>query len=474
MRKFTIYNLQFIIKIAFTALFLYIIHFTLYTPIASAASPTIIEMTAEGFKPDTVTIEQNSKVEFVNKDSQPHWPASNVHPTHEIYPEFDPKRPIDPGNSWSFEFSKVGSWQFHDHLFPHFRGQIVVKSDQGNPSTSLRTRVESGNAKNLWEKVKKFVESILSYLKPLKPVDLTNFTNKPPTEQFVILKELSKQKGADHSWDFVKQTYQNTGGSSGNVHDLAHLVGTLIFEQKGFSGLNICSPDFAYGCYHGFLDSAFAKNLDHLAQAHDACGKLGPVNSGPVASCIHGIGHGVASFYSLNLPKSLSTCQTLTTGAEFCFDGVIMEYVRSAPESSFKKDDPLYPCDDLEQKYGAIYSFACGRNLPVLLMNRLKMNFDQVAEVCTNASSTPVKQACVDSMGFSLASSGEVDGIISGCNRITQSELVFRCTKAAAGELVFQNVPSWRQKAPAVCQSLNEGSSECQTYVNQIIQDYHR
>jgi len=53
-------------------------------------------------------------------------PASDLHLTHGIYPEFDPQEPIDPKNSWSFQFLKFGKWKFHDHLNPYYRGIINV------------------------------------------------------------------------------------------------------------------------------------------------------------------------------------------------------------------------------------------------------------------------------------------------------------------------------------------------------------
>ena len=65
------------------------------------------------------TIEQGDIVEFKNESKdEDYWPASNIHPSHGIYPEFDPRVPIKPGESWSFKFDRVGSWRFHDHLHP--------------------------------------------------------------------------------------------------------------------------------------------------------------------------------------------------------------------------------------------------------------------------------------------------------------------------------------------------------------------
>jgi plastocyanin len=85
-----------------------------------------IEMNSSGFTPDKITIKRCVTVTFKNVGTEPHWPASNIHPTHLIYPEFDPKRGIPAGESWSFTFDKAGVWRMHDHLSPDLVGTVTV------------------------------------------------------------------------------------------------------------------------------------------------------------------------------------------------------------------------------------------------------------------------------------------------------------------------------------------------------------
>jgi hypothetical protein len=86
-----------------------------------------ISITSDGFVPHEVVIGKNQSIAFVNDDTVNHWPASDLHPTHELYPEFDPLKPVKPGEIWLFEFEKTGGWAMHDHLFPHRRGEITVE-----------------------------------------------------------------------------------------------------------------------------------------------------------------------------------------------------------------------------------------------------------------------------------------------------------------------------------------------------------
>lgn len=92
----------------------------------SAVATFTVLMKADVFEPETITTAKGATVEFKNMDSVARWPASNLHPTHTIYPQFDPRQPVDPGKSWQFTFDKVGSFKYHDHLIPSIRGTILV------------------------------------------------------------------------------------------------------------------------------------------------------------------------------------------------------------------------------------------------------------------------------------------------------------------------------------------------------------
>lgn len=85
-----------------------------------------ISMGDEGFFPAELKVRKGDKVIWVNKGAQSHWPASAVHPTHTLYPEFDAKQSIGPGASYAFVFDRVGSWNYHDHLNSGLTGVIVV------------------------------------------------------------------------------------------------------------------------------------------------------------------------------------------------------------------------------------------------------------------------------------------------------------------------------------------------------------
>lgn len=92
----------------------------------SPVERAVIVLTDDGFVPDVVTIEKGGTVTFTTTRKRSFWPASDTHPSHGLYSEFDPLRPVEPGEKWTLVFDKVGSWGFHDHLRSYYVGTIHV------------------------------------------------------------------------------------------------------------------------------------------------------------------------------------------------------------------------------------------------------------------------------------------------------------------------------------------------------------
>lgn len=97
------------------------------SPAATTAKKVTISIEDTGFTPETVTVPGNSTVTFINNGQAAHWPASDDHPTHNILSGFDAERGLATGESYSFTFTKTGTWEYHDHLAPRVTGQIVVE-----------------------------------------------------------------------------------------------------------------------------------------------------------------------------------------------------------------------------------------------------------------------------------------------------------------------------------------------------------
>lgn len=94
--------------------------------VADDTKEVVMEMGEDEFIPQNIEVKKGTKVIFKNVSDTLKWPASNLHPSHLIYPEFDPKAPVGKGESWEFTFDKVGEWEYHDHLSPYISGLIKV------------------------------------------------------------------------------------------------------------------------------------------------------------------------------------------------------------------------------------------------------------------------------------------------------------------------------------------------------------
>lgn len=463
-------------------------------PLAAAAhaETVVIAMTDDGFTAPDVTVDQNAIITFVNKDSIPRWPASNLHPTHELYPEFDPGRAIEPGDLWTFRPTRPGTWRYHDHLNPHRTGTITVTAEEGEETAAPAAGASPAPAaparspqpplsplspwQNVWRAITSFFTRLLHLpARPAAPAaDAARFTAMSEAEQYEHLATLARQYGARAAWQAVKDTYTDEAGTSlgGRAHDLAHYAGTLIFAEQSLAGLTECDATFAFGCYHGFTQAAFTDSLDPLDDIARACERLGPRTSGPWASCIHGIGHGVATFFNASdLPGALAACDALEHGPTFCHDGVFMEFSFSAPSSVYNADDPLAPCTALDPRYRP----ACGRNQPHVMERRHGLDRPRTAAVCLGTE-VAIREPCLHALGYVITneSRGDVSCIIDQCRQLPLPAHD-ACFSAAATELVFQNYPRWQTAAPTICQASSPTAQRaCHDRLNLTISQYHR
>ncbi len=96
------------------------------TKFVSFEGDVTIKMGNDEYSPQNISIKKGAKITFVNNSDSLRWPASDLHPSHLIYSEFDSKQPVEKGGSWTLQFDKTGEWGYHDHLAPYITGMIKV------------------------------------------------------------------------------------------------------------------------------------------------------------------------------------------------------------------------------------------------------------------------------------------------------------------------------------------------------------
>lgn len=85
-----------------------------------------VSYSAEGFMPKSITVKQGSAVTWTNKGTAGMWVASALHPTHQLLPGFDQLKSVSGGGTYTYTFTKVGTWKYHNHVAASDTGTVVV------------------------------------------------------------------------------------------------------------------------------------------------------------------------------------------------------------------------------------------------------------------------------------------------------------------------------------------------------------
>ncbi|MDP3794444.1 MAG: cupredoxin domain-containing protein [bacterium] len=224
-----------------------------------------VQLTENGFQPEPLTIQQGDTVEFRTGRGKPFWPASDLHPTHTIYPKFDPREPIEPGETWSFRFDKTGQWRYHDHLAPLFRGTIIVgESERKAPSADCGGVGDAAERQQCWE------QRLWSTL---------------------------DERGVAAAFELVAEASRSEPEFR-DCHGLVHEIGERAYYAFSKTRAIELTPTTAYcgyGFYHGFMETLL-QNGGTAKDAQDFCAyvdsRLTKSAQGAANACFHGIGHG--------------------------------------------------------------------------------------------------------------------------------------------------------------------------------------
>src|SRR5258708_7934179 len=219
---------------------------------AHSASTTVhtISMQRDHFVPAEISINDGDTVVFRNDDAVPHWPASNIHPTHTIYPEFDPKQGVVPGSSWSFIFVRAGHWRFHDHLHAEVTGTIHVAGDSDASARTLgvaeRVSFMLADA-DAWMFTGIFAivpRAIERYV--IASNDFTHITSEGQARFWL------RVLGPDA---VMAKLLADTAATHADCHEHAHIVGHAAYQLYGAQAFSF-RPEFCHSGYiHGVMET---------------------------------------------------------------------------------------------------------------------------------------------------------------------------------------------------------------------------
>lgn len=310
-----------------------------------------INLTKDGFIPQNLTVQKGDEVEFTTNRTNVFWPASNLHPTHLIYPEFDAKKPIESNESWSFTFNKVGNWRFHDHLAPLYTGVINVSGGNG--------QVEQNN------------------LTACIKIDSLDIPRKQQCWDNQLQKTLQTQ-GLDAAFDLFAELYATEPDVPKACHGWGHVLGEAAYElyvQKKEFPLKKETAYCGYGFFHGFIEKLL-QSSGQLSETKVFCDsikqKAGSELTAAYRNCIHGVGHGTSAWiledqkfwgnFQAAADKGLSLCESVLKDSEDlrnCYDGVFNQLVGEVRNENFKfsfrefvsRQDPFIYCYQQKERH---------------------------------------------------------------------------------------------------------------------------
>jgi hypothetical protein len=406
----------------------------------------IVYVDEAGFSPSEIRIKQGEMVIFKNRGKEPHWPASNIHPTHQIYPEFDPLNPIFPGESWSFKFDKSGNWKMHDHIYANHTGVIIVESF-GEPSNTEKAKEKIGvppTPANVEDALKGI--NMMEIAKDLKQIEY--WMKKVGPE--AMMNELLRDSG---------------NGETIDCHQPAHYIGRVAFELFGAQAIKYGSPSCHSGYYHGAIESFLKEKgtVNLVKNVEDLCSVFN--TSFGKFECLHGVGHGLLAYEDYDLPKTIETCKKLSTDFDrrSCFGGMFMENVVTgeglgAGESHetewLSKTDLHFPCNKINQDYGVQYE--CYQMQTSWMLWVFNYDFNKVKSECLNAREDMIP-VCYKSFGRDAAGNSlrNVPSIVGNCGKIANNQEYYsQCVIGALNAIIDFWGAGLKDQATELCKAV--------------------
>lgn len=279
------------------------------------------------------------------------------------------------------------------------------------------------------------------------------------------------QNSPKKAWEFLKKEAIVNGQVINNVHVLAHLIGNNAYNKLGFEGVKICSYEFAYGCIHGVTEQMFKRNgISGIKTIEAECLKIWPPQkSSDFTACIHGAGHGLLGWRSMNIQNALRDCDLFSSKySENCYDGVYMEYSTSAPKNMFGKDDNWGLCNMQDLKY----QIKCAKYQTYMLKGKFGLSYSSIIKQCKIAPSSDLYNSCILGLGqYAVAEQGgDFEKVLDICMMVLDKERNSTCLINAAQAVAFQQYMNWQQTSERLCRKLSDDEyKKCQIAINGVV-----
>jgi hypothetical protein len=431
-----------------------------FASISNIISPShtyTITLTKNGFKPNIITVSQGDSVIFKSEKGVPFWPASDLHPTHTIYSEFDPKRPIESKDSWQFQFQRVGQWDFHDHLDPLFKGRIIVKASNKSAVITSSDSCKNNETDSCWS-----------------------------TE----LRDTIKKQGLQKGFDLFTNLFNTQPKFAENCHSYTHILGEEGYGEFERSHSFPVTPQLAYcsyGFFHGFIEAMFHKD-GNLEKAKELCEYIDSQmknQTSSLSACYHGIGHGVTDAsnpQSLGDPEAiikpgLELCEKVSDvefNVKLCGTGVFNSLAIMFADKKYglkvDPNDPFYTC---RQQQKTIFRHGCYDDFKTLLFYLAGNDFVKAAHYIEEVPETDYAVDAMDNLAtyyiYFILQDKDASQAINKCHTL-QPRLHNSCIAGLGAGFMTAGTPDREYiQALAVCTSKLITTEERSACYNRII-----
>lgn len=449
--------------------------------ISYAAKEVIITIDKNGYTPNSVEIKTGDTIIFQNDSDEERWPASNIHPTHKVYPNsgiekcggsnekdiFDACRGLKKGESYRFTFLYPGNWRFHDHLRANVTGTIVVTGEAPEGASSdgqgFISRVAS------W--VKALGSKTYYYIFPKKrDVALATLDIFKVAEDDAKLRQWLAVFGPKTLMDKLLLDAEK-GANVRDCHQQAHQIGRIAYKLFGAGVFKEGNTQCNSGFYHGAMEAFLTEKgtVDIAGNVEELCSRF--TTGFTTYECLHGSGHGIMAYQDYDMPSAIAECDKFSDdfGKRSCYGGVFMENIIAAQglgaikahETSWvKADDMQFPCNAIGNDYGKLYE--CYQMQTAWMLTLTHNDFPKVVANCELAPKAMIP-VCFKSLGRDIAGYTLRQGpnILSFCNLVPRKKDFYnQCVIGAVHVIVDYWGPALGSQASDFCALVTDASAK--------------
>jgi hypothetical protein len=290
---------------------------------------------------------------------------------------------------------------------------------------------------------------------------------------------IAQQSPAPAFADF-KKNYDTNPYVKSNCHQISHVIGRAAAKKYSTLAETYKHGDqFCWsGYYHGAIETV-AQQIGPdkiISQITSVCADFEKSQeySFNHYNCVHGMGHGLMAIQENQLFLALETCDNYkdTWEAKSCYSGVFMENVMNeinpgSHSDYLKKDDPLYPCTAVQDRYKP-ECYLMQTSHALLVVN---YDYNKVFDLCSKVDA-PLDVTCYQSLGRDVSgqSSSEQVRTIELCMQGPTATARENCFTGAVKDFISYFHSD--KQGLALCTAITDAelSSSCTT----TARDYYR